>query len=121
MYGTCSITDGGGLTPMTDAECAAIAIDFLRDHVMLQPLVTVLIEHLMMDPGWQVDGVSRLDGITLTIEQRLSRTGQDVVHLLEIFVLMMIGGLTPLEGMARKSTESLQAIPFVIGIAVDVT
>ena len=119
MNCTGAITRGRRLPPVTDVEPATVAINGLRDDMMFKPVVAVVVEHLVMDPGWQIDGISCFDRVTFALEQHLTGAGEDVVHLFEVLVLVVIRRFASLQGMAGKPAQAQQAIPFVIGITFD--
>jgi len=55
--------------------------------------------------------------MAFTLEQHFPGPGKNVVDLLEVIVLVMVGGLATLQSMAGESTQTLETVSLVIGIA----
>ena len=69
------------------------------------------------------DGVSRRDflertGGALAVKEDLTAATQNVVNLLEILMLVVIGGLASLQRVSRETSEPLETVSFVIDVAV---
>ena len=78
------------IAPVADGKLSAVGRDPLADHVVFEPVLASVVKHLVMDTRRQVHRVAFLHGKALFVKEHIAATREHVVHLFEVFVLVVI-------------------------------
>ena len=115
MPAHCSLTIAlrRNIAPVANCEFSALALNRLAYHVMLEPSLVHIVKHLVMDPRRQVNRVAILYWKPLFTKEHFATARKNVVHLLEILVLVVVRSLATLQRVTGKTLQPLQAIPLI--------
>jgi hypothetical protein len=88
-------------------ERTYIAFHIHADDVMEDPVFGP-IKYLMVQAGWQIQGVPRLERKAGVTAEDLATTRDDIIHLLPMQVLVMVRRLAALDTMYRHNAKLLK-------------